>query len=293
MPCDPGGLWARLRSSFRDASIVSLALVIGSGVAVAQSRDAGFSAWRSPVTFGSLRANAMERQALALLEDARASLEGGNSRDGRRRLEILVARFPDTKAADDARAHLARLYTEPARDTAGTNGVRPGLDVTSASSGTVADIRPGPLPNTAEARFAAAAEWDLRTTAGDRVFFGDGSVDLGSSARSVLGAQARWLKQNPEVLVVLEGHAHEPGTDGSNSDIALRRAQAVRARLVELGVDGSRIMVETRGRLHPVAVCSGLDCAAQNRRVVTRLTAARALNALPVRQSRAGVSANN
>lgn len=231
----------------------------------------------------------MERQALALLEDARASLEGGNSRDGRRRLEILVARFPDTKAADDARALLWRLYTEPA----GTNGVRPGLDVTSASSGTVADIRPGPLPNTAEARFAAAAEWDLRTTAGDRVFFGDGSVDLGSSARSVLGAQARWLKQNPEVLVVLEGHAHEPGTDGSNSDIALRRAQAVRARLVELGVDGSRIMVETRGRLHPVAVCSGLDCAAQNRRVVTRLTAARALNALPVRQSRAGVSANN
>jgi peptidoglycan-associated lipoprotein len=230
----------------------------------------------------------MERQAARYLEDARMALNGANVLDGRRRLEILVARFPDTKAADAARAYLSRLYAEPARDTAS-----PSLDMTAASSGGGADIRPGPLPTTIEARFSAAAEWDFRTTAGDRVFFGDGSVDLGSSARSVLGAQARWLKQNPEVRIVLEGHAHEPGTDGSNADIAQRRAQAVRARLIELGVDGGRIAVETRGRSHPVALCAGVDCAAQNRRVVTRLSAARTLPALPIRQSRAGAPRGN
>jgi peptidoglycan-associated lipoprotein len=289
MPCDPGGLWARLYSPFRGAAVFSLALAICTGVAVAQSRDVSVGSQRVPAIFDSLRSSAMERQATRYLEDARMALDGANALEGRRRLEILVARFPDTKAADDARAYLSRLYAQPAR----TNGDRRGVDVAVPGSTATAEIRPGSLPNAAEVRFAVAAEWDFRTTAGDRVFFGDGSVDLGSSARSVLGAQARWLKQNPEVLVILEGHAHEPGTDGSNADIALRRAQAVRTRLVELGVDGARIVVETRGRLHPVALCNGVDCAAQNRRVVTRLSAARTPIATPVRQSRAGVPGGN
>ncbi len=219
-------------------------------------------------------------------------LGSGNALEGRRRLEILVARFPDTKAADEARAQLSRLYAEPTRDIVRTN-VRPGGDVAPPSSSVVADVRPGSQAGITEARFAAAAEWDLRITAGDRVFFGDGSADLGSSARSVLGAQARWLKQNPEVLIILEGHAHEPGTEGSNADLALRRAQAVRGRLVDLGIDGARIAVEARGRLHPVALCAALDCAAQNRRVVTRLAAAPRAAAMPVRQTRVGTSGNN
>lgn len=293
MPCDPGGVWARLHSSFRDAYIVSLVLVIGAGAAVAQSRDVSFGSQRSPLTVEGWRSTAAERQAQRYLDDARMALDSGNALEGRRRLEILVARFPDSKAADEARAHLSRLYAEPSRNTARTHGARSGSDGASVNGSVAADIRPGPQVTAGEARFAAAAEWDLRITAGDRVFFGDGSVDLGSSARSVLGAQARWLKQNPEVLIVLEGHAHEPGTDGSNSDLALRRAQAVRARLIELGIDGARIGVETRGRLHPVALCGGADCAAQNRRVVTRLAAAPRAAAVPVRQTRAGMPGNN
>jgi peptidoglycan-associated lipoprotein len=241
---------------------------------------------------GGWRSNAAERQAARYLEDARMVLGGGHALEGRRRLEILVARFPDSKAADEARAHLSRLYAEPARDTVRTTA-RPGGDIAPASSSVAADVRPGPQASITEARFAAAAEWDLRITAGDRVFFGDGSADLGSSARSVLGAQARWLKQNPEVLVILEGHTHEPGTESSNADLALRRAQAVRARLVDLGIDGARIAVEARGRLHPVALCAGLDCAAQNRRVVTRLAAASRSSATPVRQTRVGTPGNN
>ncbi len=294
MPCDRSGVWARLRVPLYGASILSLALVTGIGVAAAQSRDVSFGAQRAPVTFGGWRSNGAERQAARYLEDARMVLEDGNALEGRRRLEILVARVPDTKAADEARAHLSRLYNEPARNTAarGTSA-RPDGELRETTSSVAADVRPGPQASIADARFAAAAEWDLRVTSGDRVFFGDGSADLGSSARSVLGAQARWLKQNPEILVILEGHAHEPGTEGSNADLGLRRAQAVRARLIELGVDGARIAVETRGRLHPVALCAGLDCAAQNRRVVTRVAAAPRPAATPVRQTRAGVPGNN
>lgn len=293
MPCDPGGVWARLRLSFRGAGIAGLALAIGTGAALAQSRDIGFGAQRSPIVFDSWRSNGIERQAQRYLDDARIVLDGGNTLEGRRRLEMLVARFPDSKAADEARAHLSRLYAEPSRDPARAIGVRPGSDGAQTNSRAAADVRPGPQATATEARFAAAAEWDLRTTAGDRIFFGDGSADLGSSARSVLTAQARWLKQNPEVLIILEGHAQEPGTDSFNADLALRRAQATRARLIELGVDGARIAVETRGRLHPVALCGGAECAAQNRRVVTRLAAAPRSPALPARITRMGASGNN
>ncbi|NJO33367.1 MAG: hypothetical protein HC869_09695 [Rhodospirillales bacterium] len=111
-----------------------MALVIGAGVAVAQPRDASFGARGSPVTFGGWRSNAAERQAARYLEDARMVLGSGHVLEGRRRLEILVARFPDTKAADEARAHLSRLYAEPARDTVRTTA-RPGGDIAPASSG--------------------------------------------------------------------------------------------------------------------------------------------------------------
>lgn len=292
MPRDFGDLWPRLWASLRGAAIFSLTLASVTGAAAAQSRDAHLSALRSHTPSDARRSGDVERHAMRMLQEARASLDGGNSLDGRRRLEILVASYPDTGVADEARLYLSRLYAEPARNAARLGSVRPGPDLTPASVGT-ADTRFGPQPRNEQTRFAVTAEWDFRIAAGDRVFFGDGGVELGSSARTVLGAQARWLKQNPETLIVIEGHADDPGTDGSNADIALRRAQAVRARLVDLGVDGARIVVETRGRLHPVARCGGVDCAAQNRRVVTRLSPARTPLAIPARQSRSGVPGGN
>lgn len=291
MPRDSGGLRARLCSPFLGVAIISVTFAISTGVAEAQSRDAHVGTVRLPATWGS-RPGDVERHARRLLQEARASLDGGNSLDGRRRLEILVARYPDTGVADEARVHLSRLYSEPDRNTTKVGALRPALEPAFASGG-IADTRPGPQPKNGEPRFAAAAEWDFRLAAGDRVFFGDSSADLGSSARTVLGAQARWLKQNPDVLVIVEGHADEQGTDGANTDVALRRAEAVRARLVELGIDMRRVAVETRGRLHPVALCSGADCAAQNRRVVTRLSGGRGSLPPPVRQSRMGASGGN
>jgi peptidoglycan-associated lipoprotein len=240
---------------------------------------------RWPAASDGSRSSGVERQARRLLHEARASLDGGNALDGRRRLEILVARYPDTSVADEARAHLSRLYSEPSRNAAKLGTMRPPLEPISASGG-MADTRPTHV----EPRYAVTAEWDFRISAGDRVFFGDGSADLGSSARMVLGAQARWLKENPDLLILVEGHADERGSDSANADLALRRAEAVRARLVESGIDMRRIVVEARGRLHPVALCKAPDCAVQNRRVVTRLSGMRASLASPGFQSRGRVS---
>ena len=46
----------------------------------------------------------------------------------------------------------------------------------------------------------AALEEQFITEAGDRVFFSAGSAELGSRARGVLQAQARFIKLRPDLL---------------------------------------------------------------------------------------------
>ena len=86
-----------------------------------------------------------------------------------------------------------------------------------------------------EPRMARAAEQDFRLFVGDRVFFGDRSAELGSRARSLLAAQAQWLKQVPQATVIVEGHADDQGSAAFNQELAARRAQAVRDRLIARG----------------------------------------------------------
>src|SRR5262245_39700204 len=50
---------------------------------------------------------------------------------------------------------------------------------------------------------------DLAVSVGDRVFFDYDSVVLNAEATSVLDGQAAWLKQYPNVIVTIEGHADE------------------------------------------------------------------------------------
>lgn len=198
------------------------------------------------------RAPGHEQLAARELESARMALSIGNFAEGRRRLEVLVARYPSSGASDQARQELLRLYARPS-DSAFPTSAAP-ID------------RP---------RVAQASEQDFRLNVGDRVFFTDRSAELSTRARQLLEAQARWLKR-VQVDVAIEGHADDPGSDESNQELATRRAQAVRDRLVADGVEPKRITLVIYGRDKPVAICSSDDCAAQNRRVVTVLRSTRA-----------------
>lgn len=275
-------------------------LQTGDGVvrsALAQSREVlvGLSGRAMPaIPDGSIRGPArrggdLDRSAARELEDARELLSLGNLLEGRRRLEILVARYPTAAASDEARRELARLYA-PTADAAGSASERAGqgpggvqrdggahvpvnLGAPAPSSGGAARAQDAWI---GEPRMARAAEQDFRLFVGDRVFFGDRSAELGSRARSLLAAQARWLKQVPHATVIVEGHADDQGSAAFNQELAARRAQAVRERLIAEGIDASRITLEVHGRQRPVALCSDGECAAQNRRVVTSLKGTRA-----------------
>jgi len=110
---------------------------------------------------------------------------------------------------------------------------------------------------------------DFQAHVGDRVFFSDGSAELGARARTALEGQAGWLKRHPALVITIEAHADDMGTDQHNIAISRRRAEAVHGRLTELGVAAARIRMVVLGRTRLVADCRGAGCAAQNRRVVT------------------------
>jgi peptidoglycan-associated lipoprotein len=229
-----------------------------------------------------------EREAQKLYDDARDDLAQGHAASGQRLLEVLIARYPDTAAASHARHDIVALYSAAAgaQSEPPAAGQRSALGAGRAVSAPEVAVKSSlPLPEApavtegwrAKVRVAApSSQDDLRMQAGDRVFFGEGSAELGLKARSVLAAQAAWLKHEAGARVTLEGHADEPGSATENRALAERRAHAVRQRLIEEGVEPGRIAVVSFGRERPVAVCTDGVCTSQNRRVVTVVTDTRA-----------------
>ena len=112
---------------------------------------------------------------------------------------------------------------------------------------------------------------ELTADIGDRVFFSRGSAELGSRARSMLAAQAAWLRRNDAVGVVIEGHADGEEIAAGHADLSLQRAQIIRAALATEGIAPDRLKVLAVGDARPIATCVEAFCAAQNRRVVVRV----------------------
>lgn len=103
--------------------------------------------------------------------------------------------------------------------------------------------------------------------AGDRVFFSENSASVGGRARIIIENQARWLKSRPNLRIDIIGRADDGGSRQQEMDLAQQRAQAIRDRLVEGGVDGERLRLRIVGSSEPVAVCTSPLCKAENRNV--------------------------
>jgi peptidoglycan-associated lipoprotein len=115
----------------------------------------------------------------------------------------------------------------------------------------------------------AGTQEDLTVNVGDRVYFGYDRYDLTSEARAQLDLQAQWLNKYPSTAITIEGHADERGTREYNLALGERRATSVKNYLVALGVTPSRVQTISYGKERPVAVGSGDQSWAQNRRSVT------------------------
>lgn len=85
------------------------------------------------------------------------------------------------------------------------------------------------------------------------VYFAYDSSHISSEDQANVEAVARHLRSNPQETVVVEGHTDERGSREYNMGLGERRALAVRAYLIGLGIDASRIQTRTMGEEQPVA----------------------------------------
>ena len=98
------------------------------------------------------------------------------------------------------------------------------------------------------------------------VFFEFDKSDLSDLTRRVLQDNARILKLNPGLDVVIEGHCDDRGTIEYNLALGQRRAASVRDYLVSLGVDTGRLRTVSFGEEKPVTPGSNESSWSRNRR---------------------------
>ncbi|QEC40656.1 OmpA family protein [Pseudobacter ginsenosidimutans] len=95
-----------------------------------------------------------------------------------------------------------------------------------------------------------------------------GDTTLSASAKQHVIAIAEILKKHPELIVNIEGHTCNIGTDAVNKRIGLGRANAVAAALKAEGVDAGSLQTTSRAHLQPVAPNNSEANRKKNRRVV-------------------------
>jgi peptidoglycan-associated lipoprotein len=100
---------------------------------------------------------------------------------------------------------------------------------------------------------------------------GDAFFDLDSSqiredAKPALQKDADWLKRWTGTRAMIEGHCDSRGTAEYNLALGERRAAAVRAYLVNLGVPADRITMVSKGKEQPFCSEENESCWSQNRR---------------------------
>jgi len=85
-------------------------------------------------------------------------------------------------------------------------------------------------------------------------------------ARIILEKDAEVIKKNPDVVVQIEGHCDERGTNDYNLALGQRRATATRDYLINLGCDGSKLTTISYGEEKPLDPAHNEAAWAENRR---------------------------
>ncbi|MDX1304617.1 peptidoglycan-associated lipoprotein Pal [Photobacterium sp.] len=118
---------------------------------------------------------------------------------------------------------------------------------------------------------AALSEQELRSQElrqEQTVYFKFDNAEIQADFQVMLEAHAEYLSGNPEMKVIVEGHADERGTPEYNIALGERRATAVAKYLQALGVSASQISIVSYGEEKPLVLGHTDVDYAKNRRAV-------------------------
>ena len=110
--------------------------------------------------------------------------------------------------------------------------------------------------------FEPGSKYGLQT-----VYFDYDSSSLRADSMSVLRDNADKIKQVPNVINQLAGHCDNRGPQEYNMALGERRALAVREYLIQLGVQGNRLITISYGKEFPAAMGDNDSAWSKNRRV--------------------------
>jgi outer membrane protein OmpA-like peptidoglycan-associated protein/Tol biopolymer transport system component len=99
------------------------------------------------------------------------------------------------------------------------------------------------------------------------VFFDFDKSTLQNKSSTELDRLTRFLNLYPEINIRLDGHTDDQGSDDYNNKLSKDRAMSVKNKLVENGINPSRIKTEGFGKKKPLINSKTEDARAQNRRV--------------------------
>ena len=106
----------------------------------------------------------------------------------------------------------------------------------------------------------------LEGTAFTPVYFGYDSFVLPPQEATKLEAVARYLAENPGVVLIVEGHCDERGSNEYNLSLGEQRALTLRSYLVSLGTAADRIQSRSYGEERPAVLGTGEAAWRLNRR---------------------------
>ncbi len=132
---------------------------------------------------------------------------------------------------------------------------------------TPAPTTPPPAPAPVETpKPPAVQEGDFQPA-----FFDFDASTLRDDARAALDHDAKLLRDDPSLKVVVEGHCDERGTVEYNQALGERRANSAKDYLVAQGIDASRMTVISYGKEKPFAEGHDESAWQQNRRAHFRI----------------------
>lgn len=101
----------------------------------------------------------------------------------------------------------------------------------------------------------------------DNLLFDTGGATLLAGSQKNLEPLVKYLRENPNRNISIEGHTDSVGNDEFNRELSLRRADAVKQYLLQSGIEENRIRTRGFGEAYPVASNASSSGRQMNRRV--------------------------
>lgn len=105
----------------------------------------------------------------------------------------------------------------------------------------------------------------------DKVFFAFDSAAITGESREELESQALYMKKNPDITVVLEGHCDERGSTEYNLALGALRAGNAAHVMIADGIEPERIKTISYGKERPQYPGTGEEVWALNRNSTTKV----------------------